>query len=225
MTRELYLPTGDSHLNRILSIDHGEGGILCHVDERNRARGREEAASPVVLILGAAGTGKTTLALQIASHVAKGEDRCRVFLYSLEQPAVSLKLTLQDFAFGDDLLVDFAREDSPHLGAGKIYLCHFAPLPIAEEDTGRAFEDRFGQAVPPGCAGYGRSRRRTPSVPDRQPRCSGQFHAPPARHLPALRSLPLEGVSAHRHGGALRDSEFFDRDHCRLREVPRRHGH
>ena len=168
-----HLQTGDPDLDQLLAIDESTAtkedrrthGILCEV------RGAEQPVTgvapgaglskpgdprggvPIVLILGAAGTGKTTLALQIATEIAtdhrkakKDQNRCRVFFYSLEQSRKTLDWAHERFGFKVDAeFLDLALEKQPKVERGKIHLCHFAPLPIADNDSTHAFEDRFKQ--------------------------------------------------------------------------------
>jgi KaiC/GvpD/RAD55 family RecA-like ATPase len=146
-TKSIYLKTGDRNLDRILAMDAPDErskGIR-HVISSGRI------GAPVVLILGAAGTGKTTLALQIASAVA-GEPGIDVFFYSLEQSAGSLKSAFDEFGFAYltdppnlNPFTDFADKETTSISPGRINLCHFAPLPIMEMESERAFDDRFKQ--------------------------------------------------------------------------------
>lgn len=143
----IYLKTGDLNLDQMLSMDADQKsrGIRCFVgddDDRN---------TPVVLILGAAGTGKTTLALQIASAAAGDASGLRVFFYSLEQSIVSLRSAYGEFGFAcrlnndADPFVDFATNSGDEIANSKIHLCHFSDLPILAKESGASFDDRFKQ--------------------------------------------------------------------------------
>ncbi len=146
LCNRIYLKTGNPNLNQILSMDAGSDswGIECRVgDEENRN-------TPVVLILGSAGTGKTTLALQIASAVASDPSRPGVFFYSLEQSTASLTSAHKEFKFAQLMndgcpFIDLATYESDNMVSCKIHLCHFASLPILVQEAAGAFDDRFRQ--------------------------------------------------------------------------------
>ena len=81
-----YLKTGVPNLDRLLDKDDSApapGGILIS-DSDDGKDAADASAPPVALISGEAGTGKTTLVLQIASNLCASRD---VYLYSLEQSA------------------------------------------------------------------------------------------------------------------------------------------
>ena len=80
--KAIYLSTGILHLDDLLSPDrenkiHNRGGILigkgCH---------RNDLETPIIIIEGETGTGKTSLALQIA-HAAARNSNWLVFFYNL----------------------------------------------------------------------------------------------------------------------------------------------
>jgi len=140
------ITTGDRHLDNLLSPDQPEhAGIEYELKEDTH---RE---APVVLILGAAGTGKTALSLQIADATAAQKTACSVFLYSLEQSKESLEFAVKNFGLpvlaDEQRFVDFEdiADDRYSTKAGCIYLCHFSPLPLSTRESQAAFEDRFLQ--------------------------------------------------------------------------------
>jgi KaiC/GvpD/RAD55 family RecA-like ATPase len=152
---KIYIPTGSDTLNRLLAMDapKKEGGILVKDDAID--------FRPIVLIEGSAGTGKTTLALQIAHAVADPDPKpagepparkrpYRPFFYSLEQSIESLKSAAKNYGFdpgaSGDLFWDFQDEEKPVFSearGGKIYLCHLSKLPISQREQADVFEERF----------------------------------------------------------------------------------
>jgi len=146
--KSVYLKTGISALDQILAMDAPveECGIQ-HVISNGGI------GAPVVLILGAAGTGKTTFALQFASNIAT-DPQMKVFYYSLEQSVASLRSAFDNFGFAYlskkpkpnmNPFVDFADKATTMITPCRIHLCHFAPLPITETESERPFDDRFKQ--------------------------------------------------------------------------------
>jgi KaiC/GvpD/RAD55 family RecA-like ATPase len=154
-----YLPTGSPTLNGLLAMDarHTEGGILIKREDRE--------INPIVLIEGEAGTGKTILALQMASAMATATKpaakpdaaqspgwKYQVLFYSLEQSIDSLKSAAVNFGFGEPgsktICWDFGADDEDppgHPPPGRITGCHLSPLPIGEREPSNAFEERFAQ--------------------------------------------------------------------------------
>ncbi|MHB9143250.1 MAG: hypothetical protein ACYC25_15375, partial [Paludibacter sp.] len=138
------LRTGDDNLNKILSMDEineDETGIKCNY------RG-DKLNSPVTLILGEAGSGKTTLAVQIACHnIIKEIKPLPVFYYSLEQSVCSLESLIDKFAFLkyiNKYTFDFA-EGVPEKIEPNLYFCHLSPMSISGHSAETTFEDRFGE--------------------------------------------------------------------------------
>jgi KaiC/GvpD/RAD55 family RecA-like ATPase len=92
-----YLPTGISALNAILSMDDiktkpEKKGLLI-----GKGKMRSELETPIILITGSTGTGKTTLALQIAFQAAR--DNWVPCFYALEQTALSLSSLAADLDY------------------------------------------------------------------------------------------------------------------------------
>ncbi|MGD0859653.1 MAG: ATPase domain-containing protein [Terracidiphilus sp.] len=160
---KVFLHTGDPALNDLLAADRCEEGLcvgraesvngkFTHIKE-GRISFNETS---VVLIEGGAGTGKTTLALQIASAVAKekeekekrewGEEKWSVFFLSLEQTAESIRNVAESFGFGE--IIDMTRRDSPSdaaQDANKVLCCRLSPLPLSEQQAEAIFETRFAE--------------------------------------------------------------------------------
>jgi KaiC/GvpD/RAD55 family RecA-like ATPase len=138
-----YLKTGIDSLDRILATDDQDGGIRIRDDDGARI-------GTIILIQGAAGTGKTTLTLQLAAGVARQADS-HVFVYSLEQPIRSLKLTASAFGFFENAVrtLDLEELDQPNPKNfpehGTIYFCHLSPLPISKCSSNEVIEERFLQ--------------------------------------------------------------------------------
>lgn len=139
-----YLKTGVPNLDRLLDMDDSApapGGILIS-DSDDGKDAADAAAPPVALISGEAGTGKTTLVLQIASNLCASRD---VYLYRLEQSAPELNLACRHFGFSTASLFDLALGDLPARQSKQIKLCHFTPLPLGSADGISVFEERFLQ--------------------------------------------------------------------------------
>jgi len=107
----------------------------------------------IVLIEGGAGSGKTTLALQIAGAVAanpKGEGAtwCVNFL-SLEQTPGSLLNVVKNFGFGDrwqgGVFPDQANCNTPELGPRRVLFSRLSPLPLSDHQAEATFEIRFAE--------------------------------------------------------------------------------
>jgi KaiC/GvpD/RAD55 family RecA-like ATPase len=159
----VYLSTGIEALNTILSMDvvqpvadEGPSGVFI-----GHGRTREDTEPPIVLISGATGTGKTTLALQIAFAAAR-HDRWAPCFYALEQTTRSLR-NLTD-SFGDFCevgdsdgrqavsqveLCDLADFDAAGVRlaeyANRLFICHLSPRPISEAASQSVFQVRLEQ--------------------------------------------------------------------------------
>jgi hypothetical protein len=94
--KPIYLSTGISALNTILAMDEGgkpeKKGLLIGKGKR-----RDDLETPIILISGSTGTGKTTLALQIAFQAAR--DNWVPCFYALEQTALSLSSLASDLGY------------------------------------------------------------------------------------------------------------------------------
>lgn len=157
--KPLYLSTGIKALDEILAMDIDQsdnkkiqGGFLIGKSHKN-----EELETPIILINGETGAGKTTLMLQIAYNAASAESKWLPCFCSLEQTARSLKnvadsfsnfrevskegseVTFCDLAEIQDEKIDFSKKKS------SIYLCHLAPKPISEGVSTNLFETRLNQ--------------------------------------------------------------------------------
>ncbi len=161
----IYLSTGIDHLDDLLSPDRKDksasGGIL--IAKTKKASGsvrskekfnRNELETPIAVIEGTTGTGKTTLALQIA-HAAARNPQWIVFFYSLEQTIPSLLNVAQNFGYfkknDNDAVVDFV--DLSELDEklqflpekAKIHFCQFSPRPFTETEEKDIFEQRMSE--------------------------------------------------------------------------------
>jgi KaiC/GvpD/RAD55 family RecA-like ATPase len=157
--KALYLSTGIKAFDEILAMDIDQsddsqiqGGFLIGKSQKS-----EELETPIILINGETGAGKTTLMLQIAFNAAAKENKWLPCFCSLEQTARSLKnvadsfrnfqevgkdksaITFCDLAEKQDEKIDFSKK-SPY-----IYLCHLAPRPISEGGSTNLFEIRLDQ--------------------------------------------------------------------------------
>lgn len=160
----LYLSTGIAHLDDLLSPDREDisenGGILIGAGAR-----RDDLETPIVVIEGTTGTGKTTLALQIAHSTARNEE-WTVFFYSLEQTIQSLKnvaLNFDSFKERNENTRDAFNEikEQPEVNfcdlskleqelefeakENKIYFCHFSPRPFTRKEEKDIFEQRIAE--------------------------------------------------------------------------------
>ncbi len=152
-SNEIYLSTGISSLDSLLSPDRDAtrhpdgGGILLHTRNKNQL-----FETPVVLIEGATGVGKTTLAMQIAfSVIRQVTNGCpwRVYLYSLEQSRHALESIAENFGWiepghADTGFFDLGDSTEPRRDKKTHYinLCHFSPHPLEEEEDRFVFEQR-----------------------------------------------------------------------------------
>ena len=148
---KLYLQTGNDHLDDLLSPDRKKGikgGILIGSGSK-----RSDMETPIVVIEGMTGTGKTTLALQIA-HAAAKQHNWVVLYYSLEQTFQSLYRVASNFGliesegepvveFFDvqtaDTEIQFDSKES------KIHFCHLSPRPFIKKEEKDVFEQRFAE--------------------------------------------------------------------------------
>lgn len=160
----VYLSTGIQELDSILSMSEEKivdgrrsGGFLIGRGER-----RSELETPIILISGATGTGKTTLALQIAFNAAR-EKKWLPCFYTLEQTALSLQNLAFNFGGFEDFRQAREREHGEvskmfcnlaDAGQGgidfgknidRIHLCHLSPRPISEVGNQDVFERRFAE--------------------------------------------------------------------------------
>jgi len=144
-----YLKTGVPNLDRLLDMDAAQapnappeaGGILL-----SEPSARPGGVPPITLISGEAGTGKTTMVLQIAWNLAVNEGH-NVYLYSLEQSVAELDLACSHFGFlkdGRSPLQDLASV-CPPVSQGLINLCHLTPLPLGPTEEISIFEERLLQ--------------------------------------------------------------------------------
>jgi KaiC/GvpD/RAD55 family RecA-like ATPase len=138
--------TGDPKLNQLLApgAKPERQGINYDLDSVEA----DIPEAPILLILGAAGTGKTALALQICDATAKANNDFHVFLYSMEQSKSSLKLAAKNFNYTsllNDNLVDLETQANHSGKSGCVFLCHLSPLPLSAQDDRSTFEDRFRQ--------------------------------------------------------------------------------
>jgi KaiC/GvpD/RAD55 family RecA-like ATPase len=159
----VYLSTGIKALDTILSMDvvqtvadEGSSGVFI-----GQGKTREDTEPPIVLISGATGTGKTTLALQIAFAAAR-HGRWVPCFYALEQTARSLRNLTESFGdfceVGDSdgrqtvpqvELCDLADFDATGVRlaeyANKLFICHLSPRPISEAASQSVFQARLEQ--------------------------------------------------------------------------------
>ncbi len=161
----IYLSTGNDNLDDLLSPDREDqamsGGILIakikrlgHDDHIEAGLQRKQLETPIIVIEGTTGTGKTTLALQVA-HTTARNPRWIVFYYSLEQTVQSLYNVSQSFGFfkknPDDPQVDFIDLSETHIefpidpGANRIYFCQFSPRPFLGAEESDIFEQRISE--------------------------------------------------------------------------------
>jgi KaiC/GvpD/RAD55 family RecA-like ATPase len=157
--KPLYLSTGIKALNEILAMDveqSGEsetiGGILIGKSPKS-----EELETPVILINGETGAGKTTLMLQIAFSAAAKETKWLPCFCSLEQTVRSLKNVADSFMSFQEVggeksavsFCDLAENQAKSINFNKeqanIYLCHLSPRPISGNGNAGLFEIRLAQ--------------------------------------------------------------------------------
>jgi len=150
-TKKIYLSTGIPHLDDLLSQDRSEveksGGLYI-----GEGTVRTDLETPILVIEGTTGTGKTTLALQIA-HSATANAKWFVFFYSLEQTYQSLKTVSEHFGYFDEkneLKVDFIDlatydEELKFSNENTIYFCHFSPRPFSSKEEGGIYDQRISE--------------------------------------------------------------------------------
>jgi len=176
-SKEYYLSTGIKELNEILEMDKplseisaDNGGF--RIGKKDEVKGLE---TPIILINGETGAGKTTLMLQIAFCAARGNTWIPCFC-SLEQSVRSLEDVSKSFddftnvekqiipsekqnaVFGEEndtnpkKQVNFFDLADPHWDEVKynneipnIYVCHLSPKPISESDNSDIFQARLDQ--------------------------------------------------------------------------------
>ena len=156
----IYLSTGIDELDEILATDIDQpdvgrmvGGFL--VGRQGNDPGHE---TPIILINGETGTGKTTLILQITFSAAVERDKWLPCFCALEQTVRSLKNMADSFgnfrkthAEGNRNVVFYdlaASEGMPIDLTNKnpgIYMCHLAPRPITEGGNTNLFQTRLDQ--------------------------------------------------------------------------------
>lgn len=111
----------------------------------------------IIVIGGGAGTGKTTLALQIASKVAKEkvknsanqdaeieDQQWGVIFLGLEQSEDSLRNVVKSFGFGGEGMF-LEQTDSSGDEPNKVRFCRLSPLPLSEQQADATFETRFAE--------------------------------------------------------------------------------
>lgn len=170
-----YLKTGVPNLDRLLDMDDPatdkdgktlfSGGIL--VNEGSDTGVTAPAVPPVTvppvtLISGEAGTGKTTLLLQMASSQRTDWN---VFLYSLEQSEPELSLACKHFGFITGGFEDLAQRPLSEAAPNLVKLCHLSPVPLGAASGAPVFEERFSQLS----YALGEFTRARPNSPAKQP--------------------------------------------------------
>ncbi|MBD3337981.1 MAG: AAA family ATPase [Candidatus Lokiarchaeota archaeon] len=149
--KNVFLSTGIDHLDDLLSLDkenEESGGILI-----GRGQKRTKSEIPIVIIEGTTGTGKTTLALQIA-HSAARNQKWIVLYYSLEQTFQSIDSVASNFGLKEwegqpnvDLRdvrtssLDFEFEEKKNI----IYFCKLSLRPFSRKEEADVFEQRFSE--------------------------------------------------------------------------------
>ncbi len=148
MEKYKFLKTGNGNLDELLSPDYHNygGGFLIHT----------VSDTPIILIEGDTGTGKTTLSLQIAHAAIKEEESTwRVYYYSLEQSAASLINLSENFKFSKDKdnasiyfdegsITEHTRKND-RSKKSKIHFCKFSEKPIHAVEDKDVFEQRMGE--------------------------------------------------------------------------------
>ncbi|MDZ7334420.1 MAG: hypothetical protein ONB32_04610 [candidate division KSB1 bacterium] len=161
----IYLSTGIDNLDDLLSPDREDKGIsggifiarttrFGHDDHLDAGLRREQLETPIVVIEGTTGTGKTTLALQIA-HATARNAQWIVFYYSLEQTLQSLYNAAQGFGFfkknSNDPKVEFIDLSESNIEFpldpkfNRIYFGQFSPRPFTVAEESDIFEQRISE--------------------------------------------------------------------------------
>jgi KaiC/GvpD/RAD55 family RecA-like ATPase len=148
MSDRIFLPTGIEHLNHLLTADLTEnepGGFLI--------KGNDQSETPIIMIEGDTGTGKTTLSLQIIHAAAQQKEaNWVIYYYSLEQSSYSLMDQSKNFGFyEEEKLPPFYSKDERDINKidnennYKIHFCHFSPKPITTSDERDVYEQRLAE--------------------------------------------------------------------------------
>jgi KaiC/GvpD/RAD55 family RecA-like ATPase len=176
-SKEYYLSTGIKELNEILEMDKPLSKISAEkggfrIGQKDEIKGLE---TPIILINGETGAGKTTLMLQIAFCAARGNIWIPCFC-SLEQSVRSLEDVSNSFdeftevenqivpsdkqsaVFGEengvnpkkqvnffDLADSHWDEVEYNNEIPNIYVCHLSPKPISESENSDVFQARLDQ--------------------------------------------------------------------------------
>jgi KaiC/GvpD/RAD55 family RecA-like ATPase len=154
-----YLSTGIKELDEILAMDIDQsgnnqilGGFLIRKKEDDK-----EQETPIILINGETGTGKTTLILQIAFNAAEETSRWLPCFCALEQTVRSLENVAQSFRSFKDIggeesnvsFCDLANLQDKPIAFDKekprIFMCLLAPRPISEGGSTNLFQTRLDQ--------------------------------------------------------------------------------
>jgi KaiC/GvpD/RAD55 family RecA-like ATPase len=156
----LYLSTGIKQFDALLSPDYesktDSGGFLI-----GDGKERTDYETPAIVIEGTTGTGKTTLALQIA-HAAARNNKWVTFYFSIEQSIQSLKKVSKNFGyfpeekdeqgkkveFNEDnyiVLSEFKNELKFDSEEKKLYFGNFSPRPFSQVGDGDVFEQRLSE--------------------------------------------------------------------------------
>jgi KaiC/GvpD/RAD55 family RecA-like ATPase len=150
----VFLQTGDKEFDNLLNAGIGGKGLCVGRLEKDKVKVADGKVqfdeTSIVLIEGGAGTGKTTLALQIASAVAgnireKEPKKWSVIFLSLEQTPSSLRHVAESFGFGgEDGSRMFPKLDAgTSLKAHKVLFSRLSPLPLSESKKDTTAEDIF----------------------------------------------------------------------------------
>jgi KaiC/GvpD/RAD55 family RecA-like ATPase len=145
---KIFLELEDEALDKLLAADKGESGLCVGRAKAARAgkpvRKLDFIETSIVVIEGGAGTGKTTLALQIASKVAKKGNHWGVIFLGLEQSENSLRNVVKSFGFGNTSMFP-EQADSASDKPNEVRFCRLSPLPLSEQQADATFETRFAE--------------------------------------------------------------------------------
>lgn len=164
----IYLSTGIDELDGILAtdIDQPEVGRMAGGFLVGRQGNDQDRETPIILINGETGTGKTTLILQIAFSAAEERDKWLPCFCALEQTVRSLENMAVSFGnFGkahvkgngkedsgkskDVVFYDLAVSEGEQIDFNNknpgIYLVHLAPRPITDGGNTNLFQTRLNQ--------------------------------------------------------------------------------